>query len=94
MNRNSIHPGQIRQLRKKCLEFYIESLNQIKNRFPFEDEHRQRLKNLRFLNPDILLDSNLKRSVPSIAHLGQMFPGNMFIINFKYFIYELSLHLS
>lgn len=94
MNRNSIHPDQIRQLRKKCLEFYIESLNQIKNRFPFEDEHRQRLKNLRFLNPDILLDSNLKRSVPSIAHLGQMFPGNMFIINFKYFIYELSLHLS
>lgn len=75
MNKNSIHPDQIRQLRQKCLEFYIESLNQIKNRFPFEDEHRQRLKNLRFLNPDILLDSNLKRSVPSIAHLGQMFPG-------------------
>lgn len=76
MNKNSMHPDQIRQLRQKCLEFYIESLIQIKNRFPFEDEHRQRLKNLRFLNPDTLLDSNLRRSVPSIAHLGQMFPGN------------------
>ncbi|CAH2092487.1 unnamed protein product [Euphydryas editha] len=75
MNKNTIHPDQIEQFRQKCLEFYIESLNQIKNRFPFEDEHRQRLKNLRFLNPDTLLDSNLKRSVPSIAHLGLMFPG-------------------
>lgn len=87
-NKNSIHPDQIRQLRQKCLEFYIESLNQIKNRFPFEDEHQQRMKNLRFLNPNTLLDSNLKRSVPTIAHLRQMFPGNIFIINFKYFIYE------
>lgn len=86
-NSNSIHPDQIRQLRQKCLEFFIESLNQIKNRFPFEDVQRQRLKNMRFLNPDTLLDSNLKRSVPTIAHLGQMFPGKML----KYFIYELSV---
>lgn len=83
MNKNSIHPDQIKQLRQKCFEFYIESPNQIKNRFPFEDEHRQRLKNLRFLNLHTLLDSNLKRSVPSIACLGQMFPGNMFNVNFK-----------
>ncbi|RVE46071.1 hypothetical protein evm_009295 [Chilo suppressalis] len=75
INRNSIQTNQIKQLKQKCLQFYIESLNQIKNRFPFEDEHRQRLKNLRFLNPDTLLNSNLKRSVPSIAHLGHMFPG-------------------
>lgn len=88
-NRNSIQPDKIKHFRHKCLEFYIESLNQIKNRFPFEDEHRQRLKNLRFINPDTLLDLNLKRFVPSIAHLGQMFLSNIFVKNFKYVIYEL-----
>lgn len=88
-NRNSIQPDKIKHFRHKCLEFYIESLNQIKNRFPFEDKHRQRLKNLRFINPDTLLDLNLKRFVPSIAHLGQMFLSNIFVKNFKYVIYEL-----
>nr|CAI5823267.1 unnamed protein product [Callosobruchus analis] len=47
-------------LKRNSLELYIESVKQIKYRVPVEDEQRQRMKNLRFLSPDTLLDPNLK----------------------------------
>ncbi|XP_046867739.1 uncharacterized protein LOC124460599 [Drosophila willistoni] len=58
-----------------CLQFYIESLRQLHNRFSFEDEELQKMKSLHFLNPATILNNSLKAKLPSIAHLGQMFPG-------------------
>lgn len=57
---------------QKCVLFYLTSIKQIKQRFPFQDLQRQRLKNLTFLNPQCLLQ---RKSVNSIAILQRYFPG-------------------
>jgi len=65
------------QFWQKCLDFYLESAKQIRKRFPFEE--KEQLKNLRFLNPQTLLDPNIKKTLPSIATSGLMFPGILYL---------------
>lgn len=57
---------------QKCVAFYTMSVKQIRDRFPFKNLQRQRLKNLSFLNPQCLIG---RRSVSTIAHLKTLFPG-------------------
>jgi len=67
----------LQQFWQKCLDFYLESAKQIRKRFPFEE--KEQLKNLRFLNPQTLLDPNIKKTLPSIATSGLMFPGILYL---------------
>ena len=46
----------------------MESLRQIKQRFCFEEKQRS----LALMNPQHLIE---KHAVPSIAHIGVLFPG-------------------
>ncbi|MHC5848274.1 hypothetical protein ACYT7O_10920, partial [Streptococcus pyogenes] len=40
----NICKGDIINFQQHCLQFYIESLDQIKTRFPFEDPQQQKIK--------------------------------------------------
>lgn len=66
--------------RQNCLKFFIESLRQIKKRFPFNNEHMQKMKQLQFLNPAVFLNKKLIRNIPSITQAALSFSGNYFKI--------------
>lgn len=77
--KHNLERDEIIEIQNSCLQFYIESLRQLQNRFSFEDEELQKMKSLHFFNPATILNNSLKAKLPSIAHLGQMFPGTFFI---------------
>lgn len=69
---------EVENFQQKCVLFYTMSIKQIKERFPFQDLQRQRLKNLSFLNPQFLLQ---RKSVNTIANLKALFPGKYYYKN-------------
>lgn len=82
ITKNSLSEESMRQFRQKCLDFYLESIRQIRERFPFNE--RKQLKSLKFLDPKNLTNSNRRKDCPSsIAHVAVFFPSNNIFLKMK-----------
>lgn len=75
-NTQELDDDKLSNFYRKCKEFYIEAVVQIKQKFPFDDKERQALKCLQMLSPQAILGHNLsKKHISSISELLYYFPG-------------------
>ncbi|XP_046865659.1 uncharacterized protein LOC124459913 [Drosophila willistoni] len=65
--KHNMERDKIIETQNSCLQFYIESLRQLQNRFSFEDEELQKMKSLHFLNPATILNNSLKARLPGLC---------------------------
>lgn len=66
----TIDPESVKHFKLRCLEFYIEAIKQLLQRFPFEGEMAL-LKKMEFIDPGVVID----RKVKTIADIIALFPN-------------------